>query len=358
MSCRTYNFDRQGKPSTERTKPMVSTSLRDALGSVASAFRERGRQSPFHVQIGVHGQGSMHPRIKAVLKGIESRDPLPQRQKALTPAFLIDLHKYVQGSECGESHTANLIRGAYFFAMRACEFCRTEAAGRTKRLKLENITFRGEGKEVVDHDDPELERKSMFVTVCFVDQKNGNRMEKRSQRRSEVPILCPIEAWAAVVKRHRKDFPGEKGKKLTISSYKRGGTRDEVTAAQVTKLLRKVCHQNDGARKYGYSQEEIGTRSIRSGAAMALAVQGGHTDEKIRILGRWKSLAFLTYIRPQVLEWSGGMANEMARTKSFTDVSDRPKKETDQKAPTAWQPPSPQIQVGESFPTFKETDLR
>ena len=292
------------------------------------------------------------------MKGIESKDPLPQRQKALTPEFLVDLHKYAQGSGKGEEHTADLIRGAYFFAMRACEFCRTESAGRTKRLKLENITFRGEANKVVENDDPDLEKKANFVTICFVDQKNGNRMEKRSQRRSGVPTLCPIEAWAAVVKRHRQDFPRERGKKVTICSYRRGDSTFEVTAAQVTKLLRKVCLHNDGTRKYGYSQEELGTRSIRSGAAMSLAVQGGHTDEKIRILGRWKSLAFLTYIRPQVLEWSGGMAADMAKTKSFTDVSEKPKKGTeDQKAPATRQPSSPPDQVIEQFPRFRKFDL-
>jgi hypothetical protein len=107
----------------------------------------------------------------------------------------------------------------------------------------------------------------------------------------------------------------------------------------------------------GYSHEEIGTRSIRSGAAMSLAVQGGHTDEKIRILGRWKSLAFLTYIRPQVLEWSGGMAADMAKTKSFTDVSERPRKETDRKTPAARQPSSPPVQVTELFPTSGKFDF-
>jgi hypothetical protein len=38
---------------------------------------------------------------------------------------------------------------------------------------------------------------------------------------------------------------------------------------------------------------------------MALALQGGNSDKKIMMLGRWKSTAFLDYIRPQVLEWAG-----------------------------------------------------
>ena len=108
--------------------------------------------------------------------------------------------------------------------------------------------------------------------------------------------------------------------------------------------------------EFGFTKEEIGTRSIRSGAAMSLAVQGGHTDEKIRILGRWKSLAFLTYIRPQVLEWSGGMAEDMAKTKSFTDVSEPKKKDTDQKSPATRPPPNPSERAEESFPRFQNFD--
>ena len=291
------------------------------------------------------------------MRGIENRDPLPNRQKALTPVFLIDLHEQTRGKSKGEEHAADLIRGAYFFAMRACEFCRTETPGRTRRLTLENITFRGHSNDVLDFEDPELRHKAMYVTICFVDQKNGNRMERRSQRRSNVPILCPIEAWASVVRRHRQDFPGEEGKRMTVCSYRVKGKIWEVTAAQATTLLRKVCAQNDGQRKYGYSKDEIGTRSIRSGAAMSLAVQGGHTDEKIRILGRWKSLAFLTYIRPQVLEWSGGMATDMAKTMSFTDVSERSKKSTDQETSATRLPSIPNDQAEDSFPRFKRFDL-
>lgn len=93
MYCRTYNFDREGRAHSERAKQMVSTSLRDAVSCVASSFRERGRPSPFHVPHGVHGGGSIHPRIRSLLAGFESKDPLPHRQKALTPALLTDIHK-------------------------------------------------------------------------------------------------------------------------------------------------------------------------------------------------------------------------------------------------------------------------
>ena len=183
-------------------------------------------------------------------------------------------------------------------------------------------------------------------------------MERRSQRRSGDPLLCPIEAWASVIRRHREDFPGPSGSKLTVSSYKAQGSRSrlEVTADKVTKLLRMTCATPEAEKKYGFTKSEIGTRSIRSGAAMSLAIQGGHTDEKIRILGRWKSTAFLTYIRPQVLEWSGGMAEEMIRTSSFTDLGEQQKR--GQKRPATSQPPSPSKRVDLWMPQFQKVDAR
>ena len=327
MYCRNYNFDREGRAHSERTKQMVSTSLRDAVSCVASAFRERGRPSPFHVPHGVHGGGSIHPRIRALLVGFDSNDPLPHRQKALTPALLTDLHKAVRGlpEEC--KHTSDLVRGAYFFAMRACEFCTTKNRGRTKILTCGNVTFRDKDRNEVSHSDSLLGLKSAFVTICFVDQKNGTKMERRSQRRSGVKGLCPVEAWAAVIQRIERQFPGIRDKKdLPVCSYRSNNETSsrvghhEVSDERVRDLLRSTCQVFDGVNQYGISAGEVGTRSIRSGAAMALAVQGGQSERSIMMLGRWKSLAFLVYIRPQVLEWAGDMSCRMANTTSFLDV--------------------------------------
>ena len=268
------------------------------------------------------------------------------------------MHKFTRSLGKEWQHTSDLIRGAFFFAMRACEFCKTESPGRTRRLTRGNITFRGKDNDVLNHQDPDLASKAKFVTICFVDQKNGMRMEKRSQKRSGVPILCPIEAWASVVGRHSTDYAGVTGEKIPVSFYKANGRNSEVTASQVTKLLRKICDGEAGSTKYSFKSEEIGTRSIRSGAAMSLAVQGGHTDEKIRILGRWKSLAFLTYIRPQVLEWSGGMASDMAKTISFTDVSEaNTQTKTDRTKQPAMRSPIPFGQAEDPSPKPRKSDL-
>ena len=46
---RTFDFDPQGVATKERERPLVSSTIRDAISSVASAFRQRGRASPFHL---------------------------------------------------------------------------------------------------------------------------------------------------------------------------------------------------------------------------------------------------------------------------------------------------------------------
>ena len=58
----------------------------------------------------------------------------------------------------------------------------------------------------------------------------------------------------------------------------------------------------DGRNKFGFYPHEIGNRSVRSGEAIALFLKD-HSLDKNMLLGRWKSRAFLVYIRPQVTEW-------------------------------------------------------
>ena len=80
---------------------------------------------------------------------------------------------------------------------------------------------------------------------------------------------------------------------------------------------------------------------------MALALQGNTSDEKIMMLGRWKSTAFLHYIQPQVLEWEGDAAKQMSKTKSFLDVG---KGHGEDKSKSGTLPNS--SQTGKEIPTF------
>ena len=123
--------------------------------------------------------------------------------------------------------------------------------------------------------------------------------------------MCPIEVWAAEIKRQQEDFPCNKGKKMTVYSYK----HKEFTSTQVTELLREVL----------FSIEWIKEVRVQSGRDRDLLDTIRSRDVARR---RWKKFVIphLIHPRPQVLELLGGMSADMAKTKIFTDLSQPTKK--------------------------------
>lgn len=253
--------------------------------------------------------------MKELLKAYENIDPAPNRQKAVTPGFLKEVRRVAWKGGVINRHTADLAIGGFFFAMRACEFCHTPRKGRTKRVTLGNISFRDEQRKLMDHNAENLSTAT-FVTITFVDQKNGKKQDKRTQRRTDSG-LCPVKTWARIVRRCRDQsvrHPNQDHEVCQIGNVK-------IDSERVKRLLRLTCQMSQ--RQFGFNANELGTRSIRSGAAMALFLSDEPT-EKIKILGRWSSDAFLVYIRPQVLEWTNLMSTKMAEAPDFTDMRATP----------------------------------
>jgi hypothetical protein len=97
--------------------------------------------------------------------------------------------------------------------------------------------------------------------------------------------------------------------------------RLRITDTIALEIVRDVCRLRGGKEVFGFDPLEIGNKSLRSGAAMALALgPNNHNEMKIKILGRWRSTAFMAYIRPQILELTSNLAEDMV-TRSGTDTS-------------------------------------
>jgi hypothetical protein len=306
---------------------MVASTVRDTVGYLASTFRTNKRGSPFHLQGGTPRGDTLAPYVKELLQAFECQDPPPNRQRALTPEMLKDLQLLARGMGGTTAHTGDLVEGAFFFAMRGCEFVRVRKRGKTRPLTLGNISFRDERGMELSQTNPDLENKARFVTITFVDQKNGKKMDRRSQMSTDLP-LCPVRAWARVCRRVRSTIPTADDKTLAFSIGRREEGVIEVDSERVIRLLRVTCRTFGPIRGYGFTEDELGSRSIRSGAAMAMFLKN-HSVEKIMILGRWSSNAFMVYIRPQVLEWTNIMAKDMASAGNFRDLAQsqkRPKK--------------------------------
>ena len=81
----------------------------------------------------------------------------------------------------------------------------------------------------------------------------------------------------------------------------------------------KVAAKAYGLERLGFTENDLGTHSIRSGAAMTV-----YLDEvlvyNIMIIGRWSSDAFLRYIRKQVEHFSHKILCQMIKNQHFTHV--------------------------------------
>jgi hypothetical protein len=95
---------------------------------------------------------------------------------------------------------AELAIVAFFYAMRSCECTTTPTPGRTKIINLLGMIFRDKRKKEVPHDSPHL-MESAYVSFTFIDQKNKEKMDTRSQQTTGDPILCPVRRAASLVQR-------------------------------------------------------------------------------------------------------------------------------------------------------------
>ena len=103
-----------------------------------------------------------------------------------------------------------------------------------------------------------------------------------------------------------------------INIYASRGKIRAVTSDQVRESLRVACI-TIGLSKLGFTEDEVGTHSLRSGAAMAMYLAGVPVYT-IMLLGRWSSNAFLLCIRKQVEQFSHNVSVCMIENQHFTHV--------------------------------------
>ena len=206
---------------------------------------------------------------------------------------------------------------ALFFAMRSCEYSTVPQSvdRRTKVITITDLQFFMNGL-FLDHKSPELANAD-FVSVTFVEQKNGEKIETVTQFSTYDSVLCPVRAAASIVRRLQK--LKSTTETTQINTYKNSdGKILKVQSKQVREALCAAV-STIGEDKLGFKSSEVGTHSIRSGAAMVM-----HLAEvpvyTIMIIGRWSSDAFLRYIRKQVAQFSQNISRRMISSQNHFHV--------------------------------------
>lgn len=203
--------------------------------------------------------------------------------------------------------------------MRSCEYSKVPASAdrRTKLLALRNIRFFRNRREL-HHSDPNL-HLSDSVPITFEFQKNDKRDATITMHRTGDAVMCPVIAWASIVRRIRL-LPGTTDDSPVCTYLRADGTLGLVSSRHLLKRIRDRVAAI-GKAVLGFDASDVGTHSIRSGAAMAMYLAGVPVYT-IMLIGRWSSDAFLRYIRRQVQEFSAGVSRRMIVSDDFYTIPD------------------------------------
>ena len=216
---------------------------------------------------------------------------------------------------------AHLLIGAIFFAMRSCEYlktCSEEESKRTKILRLKNFTFIKSGK-ILPLKSRRLDTANL-VRIQFEFQKNDKRDQSVHMYRSGDKILCPVRAWGHTFYRLLKTIP-DVSEETKVCEFYFNGKSQEINSNMVRSKLRATVDLL-GEGILGFTKDDVGLHSIRSGGAMAMFLSGV-SEIIIKRVGRWSSEAFLEYIREQVDTFTVGVSRKMLKNEKFHHLNEK-----------------------------------
>jgi hypothetical protein len=291
-------------------KSVVGSTVRSNLDTLVQTFWDNHQKNPT-----LDPDGRFSSILSWQIAGYKSMDPGPRQQKAISLNVLQAMQDLATNKL--KLAGADLAMGAFFFACRSCEYSHITGERRTKTRCVGDVQFRI-GRQVIPHTSLDL-HKAKEVSVVFRDQKNHHKMATRTAWRSSEPLACPVVAWAKIARRVRTT-QGCHDNTLVYKYTASDGNTANVKSSSLVIHLRRAANKI-GYASLGYAPNDIGTQSIRLGAAMAL-VLSRHQTWRIMLTGRWRSSSFLLYIREQVQAFSKGVSTRMTKNPNFFHVPD------------------------------------
>jgi hypothetical protein len=262
----------------------------------------------------IDDEGNLAWILARQYRAYKNSDPREIPEKAI-PACILSIIALRTTTDTHKAIT-QLSIGVFFFAMRSCEYLKVPKQNKkkTKQLTLKNIAFYRD-RQLIAHNSPTLST-STSVSMTFESQKNDRKFDTITQwRTAHDTTLCPVRQWAALVQRIWS-YPGTTAD-TPVSAVLRHKI-SHITSNDIVHALR------DSLKTYGEARlriniNEIGTHSIRSGAAMAMYL-GGVPVFAIQMIGRWLSDSFMKYIRKQIEEFTYNVSQKMLNMQHFRHV--------------------------------------
>jgi len=181
---------REGHFSVRPTKSLKADSVRASLDFVAQAFKLANRPDPR-----LDSNGKLVFILQRQLQGYKSADPGETPQVAVTGSVLRKFYNLSISPR--DKALCELFIGAFFFAMRSCEYIKVQGPRKTKLLAVKNIRF-FKGNHQLSHSDPALPFADC-VLITFEQQKRDTKNDIITQHQSGDKLLCPVCILASIV---------------------------------------------------------------------------------------------------------------------------------------------------------------
>jgi hypothetical protein len=178
---------REGRYSALTPKLLKAESVHVTLDCVAQTYKLANQPDP---RLDVDRKLTF--LLQQQLQGYSSSNPGEQPQVAVTGSILRKFYQLALSPF--DKALCELFIGAFFFAMRSCEYVKVQGPRKMKLLTIKNIRF-FQGNSQVPHSDPALSSADcVSITVEF---------QKRNTNRSGDCLLCLVQIWAKIVTRIR-----------------------------------------------------------------------------------------------------------------------------------------------------------
>ena len=253
-------------------------------------------------------------RLTSLFQAWSKHDPPPSRVKPLPGTLMAQtVHlTRLENTPASQASAAVLILGYFFLLLRPGEYLGAPDDTLDTLFRLRDLTL-WVGSRSLDHMNcplPDLQAAATFATLTFTRQKNGVRNETIGHGRSGhshlCPVLCLVDRVLSLRSLHA--IPA-----TPLNAYGHGAPIRYVHSRDLTYRIRAALaiHPHPG-----YSASHVSARSTRAGGAMALLCAGVGQD-RIRMIGRWRSDELYRYLHVQAQPVMTGLAAAMLRGGSY-----------------------------------------
>lgn len=290
---------------------LVCTGLRRVQVTTALSYLSKLSQGRLDVPRSCWLRSSNRTLRGIVTKAMHTEAAQTSQAFPITANFLTAAHAFLTDGRGSFSFLEDHIYWtalafAYFFQLRACEYCGKHA------ILLQNAVLLVSGKRHAAHNYWRTESAKRASVVAV--QVNSSKTDKCCQsvtltlHRSGHPFLCPVRVVADAIALHAKTLSLSKGADSAKTSAR---LFPSVTYNRLEKYLAGL------ARRLGLANRKVTSQGLRRGATSVLFAHRVSAED-IRRLGRWAKDSDAVYrYRDPTVEGSAAYSRLLARPVSI-----------------------------------------